>query len=78
MRVKKKDAGSVSKKGLPSSLKASAKGVRRPMKEGLFGPRRNIIYESVFRSRRVKNATENKRLCNWSSHKRIIRSSKIQ
>jgi len=59
-RVKKKEAGKVNKKGLQISLRASAKGVKRPMKEGLFGPRRNIIYESVFRSSKVKNATENK------------------
>lgn len=60
-RVKKKDEGSVNKKGLMTSLRASARGVKIPSKEGLFGPRRNIIYAKTFRSRRVKKATDNKK-----------------
>ena len=43
---------------LVRSLRASAKGTRSPLRQGLLGPKRNIIYPSTLRSMRVKKATE--------------------
>jgi len=45
-------------KGLASNFRASANGTRRPDIEGLFGPRRNIIYPKTLRSSKVKKATD--------------------
>jgi len=45
-------------KGLVSNLRASANGTSKPEREGLFGPRRNIIYPRTLRSIKVKKATE--------------------
>lgn len=59
-RVRIREEGRVSKKGFCNSLRASAKGVREPNKEGLLGPFRNMRYARVFRSSKVKKATANK------------------
>lgn len=45
-------------KGFVSNFRASAKGTSKPDMDGLFGPRRNIIYPKTLRSNKVKNATE--------------------
>ena len=42
-RIRKGLAVAGARKGLESNFKASAKGVRMPAKNGLFGPRRNMI-----------------------------------
>ena len=42
-RVKSREEGRVRKKGFCKSLRASAKGVKLPEKEGLLGPRRNMM-----------------------------------
>jgi len=40
-------------KGLDSNLRASAKGMNRPQREGLFGPRRFIMKLRTLRSSKV-------------------------
>ena len=47
----------VCRSGLVRSFRASAKGTKIPESEGLFGPRRNIIYAKTLRSSKVKKAT---------------------
>ena len=47
----------VCRSGLVRSFRASAKGTKKPESEGLFGPRRNIIYAKTLRSSNVKKAT---------------------
>jgi hypothetical protein len=44
-------------KGLAKSLRASAMGVRQPIRKGLLGPLRTIIYARTLRSNKVKKAT---------------------
>ena len=46
------------RENLVKSLRASAKGTKIPLRQGLLGPTRNIIYPSTLRSKRVKKATE--------------------
>ena len=57
-RVKRGLLEDVIIKGLVSNFRASANGTRRPDKEGLFGPRRSIIYPKTLRSNKVKKATD--------------------
>lgn len=60
-RMSSEDPEERNKKGLVSSLRASAKGTKTPHKDGLFGPLRNMIYARTLRSKRVKKATATKR-----------------
>jgi len=45
-------------KGFVSNFRASANGTSKPDMDGLFGPRRNIIYPKTLRSNKVKKATD--------------------
>jgi len=47
-------------KGLVSNFRASAKGTSQPLRAGLLGPRRNMIYPKTLRSSNVKKATDTK------------------
>jgi len=45
------------RKGLDSSLRASANGMKKPHRLGLLGPTRIIMNERTLRSIKVKKAT---------------------